>query len=395
MHAIPDELLELILLHVASAICLTRSASVCKRWLAIVSGAGFLRRFRSVHGPAGVYKDERWLRNTLPNVDPYLPKFVPSQPSAMDVRRFSLDFLPHSGIRPWLWRILDSHGSLLLLDKKGGYYYNGGVPSRDMIVCEPVTRRYQRIALHGTFPHCAVDGIECAYVADGEEGGGNGFLLNFRLVVLLNIHGYDHGCGRSLHAAVLTPGGGSWKKVCIEEQQMSLMGHTKGCVYWYEGGRTVVALDRSTAEISSFALSGSIEAWHSFHADSTAVAVGRDGEPRVVTVAGAGRHLKVFSRLQGGNGGGGGEWALEKSVPLSEAMRSLTECDRSLLRSRTFTFAHNNEGKLLLRVHAGTVLPCLYHLDVETVELQSVDDYGLAYPCELPWPPALHAFNLH
>ncbi|CAN6173988.1 unnamed protein product [Urochloa humidicola] len=280
MHAIPDELLELILLHVASAICLIRSASVCKRWLA----------------------------------------------------------------------------------------------------------------------HCAVDGIECAYLADGEEGGGNGFLLNFRLVVLLNICGYDHGCGRRLHAAVLTPGpgGGSWEKVCIEEQQMSLMGLTKGCVlYWYAGGRTVVALDRSTAEISSFALSGSIEAWHSFHADSTAVAAGRDGEPRVVTVAGAGGHLKVFSRLQGGNGGAGGEWALEKSVPLSEAMRSLTECDRSLLRSRTFTFAHNNEGKLLLRVHAGTVLPCLYHLDVETVELESVDDYGLAYPCELPWPPALHAFNLH
>ncbi|CAL5074835.1 unnamed protein product [Urochloa decumbens] len=176
MHAIPDELLELILLHVASPTCLVRSASVCKQWLS-----------------AGVYKDERWLSDTLPNIDPYLPKFVPSQqPPAVDERCFSLDFLPDSGAKPWAWKIQDSRGSLLLLDKQGGYYNRGFPFGRDMIVCEPATRRYQRIALRATFPDCALDVVECGYLADGKEGGGNGFLLNFRLVLLLNIYGYDH-----------------------------------------------------------------------------------------------------------------------------------------------------------------------------------------------------------
>ncbi|CAN6217324.1 unnamed protein product [Urochloa humidicola] len=298
MDAIPDEVLELIFVRVASPNCLVRSASVCKRWLAVVSNAGFLHRFRSVHGPvtaAGVYKDERWLHSAETNIDPYLPKFVPLQPSP-------LDFLPGSGTRPWAWRIRDSRGGLLLLDK--GLGYCPGFSFGDMmIVCEPATRRYQRIAVHAAFPDCAFHGVECAYLADGEEGGGNG-LLNFRLVLLLTTYCSNHGCGRRLHAAVLMPGGGSWRKVCIDQQQMSLMvGLTKGCVYWYAGGRTVVALDRSTAEISSFVLPD-IQDWDSFAAaDAMAVAAGHDGEPRIVTAAGAGGHLKVFARLQGGNGG--------------------------------------------------------------------------------------------
>ncbi|CAN6162301.1 unnamed protein product [Urochloa humidicola] len=398
MHAIPNEVLELIFLHVASPNFLVRSASVCKQWLAIVSNAGFLRRFRSVHGPvtaAGVYKDERWLHSSMTNVDRYLPKFVPLQPSSInDGRHFSLDFLPGSSTRPWVWRIQDSRGSLLLLDKNG---YCPDFSFGDMIVCEPATRRYQKIALFAAFPDCALHGVECAYLVDGEEGGGNG-LLNFRLVLLLNIYCSNHGCGARLHAAVLMPGGRSWQNVCMDQQQMSLMvGLTKGCVYWYAGKRTVVALDRSTAEFSSFVLPD-IQAWDwdsCAAAGVMAVAAGFDGEPRVVAAAVAGGHLKVFARLHGGDGSDG-EWALEKSVPPLEAMRSLTVRDQSLFSRHTFTFAHNhNEGNLLLRVHAGTVLPCLYRLDIETVELESVNDYGMAYPCELPWPPALHAFNLH
>ncbi|CAN6204176.1 unnamed protein product [Urochloa humidicola] len=229
--------------------------------------------------------------------------------------------------------------------------------------------------------------IECAFLADGVKEGGNGCLLsNFRLVFLLITSDHDHGrCW--YHAAVVTPGGGGlWREVRIGQQRMRFMGLTKACVYWHAGGRTVVFLDRTTAEISSFALPD-IAAWDRFAAaGAMAVAAGRDDEPRIVTAV-AGGHLDFFARLQG-------EWSLEKSVPLSAAIGSLTACDQWLVRSRRFTFAHN-EGKLLLVVHAGTVLPCLYRLDVETVELESVHDYGMAYPCELPWPPALHACTQH
>ncbi|CAN6329593.1 unnamed protein product [Urochloa humidicola] len=46
-----DDIL-LILQRIDSPVSLVRTASTCKRWHGIISDAGFLRRFRSVHTPS-------------------------------------------------------------------------------------------------------------------------------------------------------------------------------------------------------------------------------------------------------------------------------------------------------------------------------------------------------
>ncbi|TVU49494.1 hypothetical protein EJB05_00807, partial [Eragrostis curvula] len=46
-----DELLELVLLRVSSPLSLVRAAAACKSWRRVIAADGFLRRFRSLHGP--------------------------------------------------------------------------------------------------------------------------------------------------------------------------------------------------------------------------------------------------------------------------------------------------------------------------------------------------------
>ncbi|TVU09185.1 hypothetical protein EJB05_42632, partial [Eragrostis curvula] len=48
-HEMPDDIVGLILLRLDSQVCLLRAASTCRRWRPIITGAVFLRRFRSLH----------------------------------------------------------------------------------------------------------------------------------------------------------------------------------------------------------------------------------------------------------------------------------------------------------------------------------------------------------
>lgn len=70
--------------------------------------------------------------------------FVPSSPPKVAVNgcHFSLDFLPAGGAGAW--EIVDSRHSLLLVAKrKPGWRRHRLLP--DLLVCEPVTRRYKLI----------------------------------------------------------------------------------------------------------------------------------------------------------------------------------------------------------------------------------------------------------
>ncbi|OEL24791.1 hypothetical protein BAE44_0014190 [Dichanthelium oligosanthes] len=95
-NAIPDDVLELILLGLDSLIHLVRAASTCKRWRSVVADAVFRRRYSSLHGPpviAGTYQQTSYLFQ--------LPPFGPSLSATIDGRHFSLDFLPESDSSVW------------------------------------------------------------------------------------------------------------------------------------------------------------------------------------------------------------------------------------------------------------------------------------------------------
>lgn len=131
-NAIPDDVLQRVLLRLESPICLLRAASTCKQWRRMVTDAGFLRRLCALHKPpvAGCYYN----RNLF-----FRPRFEPSPlAAAVDGSYFSLDFLPSNNVS--YWRIRDSRGSLLLVDR-----HDSKDGSVDMIVCEPLTWRYQII----------------------------------------------------------------------------------------------------------------------------------------------------------------------------------------------------------------------------------------------------------
>ncbi|XP_072147968.1 uncharacterized protein [Setaria viridis] len=177
---IPDDVLELILLHLASPVNLIRAATTCKRWHGIVAGARFLRRFGSLNGrhlvagsyhnsrfldsselepepehqaPAfvGSYHNGRFLDSSEPEPEPEYapPAFVASSPPAaggVDGERFSLDFLwePDEVVDPYFWRIKDSRGGLLLWALEERYDFSP-TWSLHVVVCDPLARRYRAI----------------------------------------------------------------------------------------------------------------------------------------------------------------------------------------------------------------------------------------------------------
>ncbi|GJN35294.1 hypothetical protein PR202_gb24048 [Eleusine coracana subsp. coracana] len=51
IHDLADELLELVFLHLSSPVYLVRAAAACRPWRRVIAADGFLRRFRSLHGP--------------------------------------------------------------------------------------------------------------------------------------------------------------------------------------------------------------------------------------------------------------------------------------------------------------------------------------------------------
>lgn len=141
---LPDKLLEHILVRVASPVWLARAAATCKRWRRIVANDNFPFHMdhRLPNPVAGHYHSRR--RPDGRDRSSRLITFVPSSSAAalgVDARRhFSLDFLP-GGCSSW--EPVDSSASLLLLLAATSSTRRRFFP--DLVVCEPVTRRYKLI----------------------------------------------------------------------------------------------------------------------------------------------------------------------------------------------------------------------------------------------------------
>ncbi|CAL5080925.1 unnamed protein product [Urochloa decumbens] len=369
-HAIPDDVLEDIFLRLDSDAYLLRAASTCKQWCRVVADTGFHRRFRSLHGPpiAGVYYVK------LPD-DRQLPlKFEPTTSAAIDCRNFSLGFLPDGDATPRVWSILDTRGSLILLQR-----CNEGVEyghHRDLVICEPLTRRYEAIRTRRLVP---IRSELIAYLLDGEAAGGIG-VANFRLAFWA-YSSTRYGKLFRRNATVLSCGrnhGRSMREISIGAYRLRSMGHTAAAVYWYTGRRKVLALDKTTAEFSC-SLLPDMEEWSlSMGQTELGVTAGRDGKDRVVH-SGVGGKMKVFVRLQGSSG----DWELEKIIELP-----VLTCALPLFFSEPAFIERHRSPMLVLRL--SWYKPLWFRLDVENGVAESVSGFvDFPHLCELPWPPHL------
>ncbi|GJN34198.1 hypothetical protein PR202_gb22842 [Eleusine coracana subsp. coracana] len=156
INDLTDDLLDVVLLGLDSPVCLVRAASTCKRWCRVVSDAAFLRRFRSLHPPRHLGHFYNVNNDDLPcsfgwwyHWPKEPPVYVPT-PASTDagIKSLSIDFVPFVGGPP---EIVDSL-LLLLKEKRREPFPNCGccddiadyfIP--DLVVCEPSTRRYQKI----------------------------------------------------------------------------------------------------------------------------------------------------------------------------------------------------------------------------------------------------------
>ncbi|CAL5092741.1 unnamed protein product [Urochloa decumbens] len=368
MDVMSDDALGLVLERVDSHISLIRAAAVCRRWRHAIADAGFLRRYRSLHAPtvAGYY------HNGARTDDG--PVFVPSSPSVVDARHFSLDFLP-GGAGPWT--VCDSRGSLLLMFRKGTDC-TGDHAFRfpNTLVCDPLTRSYTMVPPLADFDSSCYFWANFLIDGDIDIAGGCIGMFNFRVLCMFSRSGV-------MHVAVFTLSS-SWSDKNIGHiepmlQYPDFLGHSGGSHYMYVDGNILIKLDGSTGDFTSSVLPA-IEDWD--QRSDCFVAEGRDGKPRICTMFNS--TMNMFARLDGG------EWALEKSVLLSEATTGLPGYHPSFFSRGQYILAW---GTGFVTLYPYFTADWQYSINLETMEAElAKGDMGqMVYCCEVPWPPALHA----
>ncbi|GJN35297.1 hypothetical protein PR202_gb24051 [Eleusine coracana subsp. coracana] len=122
-----DDLLELVLLSIRSPFCLIRAAAMCKLWRRMIAGTGFLRRFRSLHGPHVLGHYHYYVGDKTMFVPSPMP--LGEGPDKIS-NRVSPDFI-HRG---HYLELSDSRGGLLAF-----------VCSSGIAVCAPWSRQYYRV----------------------------------------------------------------------------------------------------------------------------------------------------------------------------------------------------------------------------------------------------------
>ncbi|CAN6352151.1 unnamed protein product [Urochloa humidicola] len=264
---------------------------------------------------------------------------------------------------------------LVLMDTR----YNGrALP--DFAVCEPLTQRYDMI------PPRPSPGVWGPLLLDGEadEVGGRISMSNFRLICIFDCNGVT--------LTSIFTAGSSWSEKNIDPmapgirpdfQPPTILGRASGSWYFYmkNGSRTLIRLDGSTGVFSSSVLPA-IENWDvHIQRFNGVLTEGCDGNPRIVALFDG--TMKVFARLST-------EWALEK-IQQSEATCSLPGYPYSFVGHYISTMG---VGFVILSQRVlGIAEQWPFSVNLETMEASpAANNVGqIAYQCELPWPPALHA----
>uniref|UniRef100_A0A0E0EQZ3 F-box domain-containing protein n=1 Tax=Oryza meridionalis TaxID=40149 RepID=A0A0E0EQZ3_9ORYZ len=210
---LPDKLLEHILLRLASPVWLAHAAATCKRWRRIVTNNEFpFHHDCPLPDPvAGHYHSRR-----RPDGRRGRLTFAPSSSAAalgVNARRhFSLDFLP-GGCSSW--EPVDSSASLLLLLAATSSTRRRFFP--DLVVCEPVTRRYKLIPRmeEVKYQRCLGVFLQGCYPGNVDKWGrAYTSMSSYRVtcVVYIEYNGVCDGTGTVRACVFDQNGSNSWKR---------------------------------------------------------------------------------------------------------------------------------------------------------------------------------------
>ncbi|KAF6995889.1 hypothetical protein CFC21_012312 [Triticum aestivum] len=373
---LPDHLFELILVRLGPSPCLVRAAAACRRWCRVVGNPSFFARFGPVHAQAPHVGDYHAVHGGQ-------PLFVPSSPAVVDRSRFSLEFLPESGS----WDIADSRGSLLLLTKKRAPQSWRDYSRRvrhypDLMVCEPLTGLYQGILWPEDLNGIGRLGV---FLLDGDDADRRVSTSNFRVLAAVD----------DTVACVFSTGSeGGWRIIYSEITSHvelpklgpeNFVGRANGTLYWGIDGcaTAVLALDETTAEFSIAALPETV--WGPSHIRTSRIVGGEDGVLHVIRLIG--NELKVFAQWHPGSDED--EWLLEMQLMLPEATLGLPGRKEHFFRQQAMIVAANTRYVLLTPSEKSW----LFSVELDTMRIERKHERnryaGEAYPCKLPWPPAL------
>ncbi|GJM99075.1 hypothetical protein PR202_ga16140 [Eleusine coracana subsp. coracana] len=396
VHNLPDHLITLILLRLDSSATLIRAAATCKLWRRTITGTtGFLTQYRALNAPcvAGHYHafHPDWIEYGETPITGN-PVFVPSSSNnnntIVDSRRFSLDFLPESEMG---WAIADSHGSLLLLFKRGT---GGGFQRDELVVCDPLTRRYQGILCPGSIN---LDGDD----DDNNHAKGSGGVSNFRVVLVDYFNPEPEGYYYKPEPCVFSLGNddGGWRElpsastngITLPELSMTFAGRVNGSLYWVTGeDGAMLVLDKATTTFSWITfppdtVGGSYDKW------TFRVIGGDDGKLRVVRMINS--NLMVFAQRHQQGSDDDEEWVIEKFLRLPEAAGDLPGREEYWYFQRNAMIVAAHDKYILVTPQEKT---CLFSVELDTLKVEREHERnkypGQAYPCELPWPPVLEAY---
>ena len=141
--ALPVDLLEEILLRIACPADLARASAACATFRRLVADATFLSRYRSLHPPLLLGFIESVSSGFQPAEAPH-PNAAAARSVACPADGFSFDYLPPTR---WNWNLWDAcdvrDGRVLLKSSPMCMMGYGGVNFPELVVCDPLFRRYQ------------------------------------------------------------------------------------------------------------------------------------------------------------------------------------------------------------------------------------------------------------
>ncbi|KAF8700116.1 hypothetical protein HU200_034479 [Digitaria exilis] len=371
INDLPQELLEVVLLHARSSFCLIRAAATCKLWRRVLAAGDFLRRFRRLHPPdvLGHWHYHEGRRR-------HRPVFFPSPDApVVDVRgRDSLDFLDHHHYRV-------SRNMELAFVKD----------CSTVVVCDPWTRQHRELTPMSPWKGDSNRGFHSKIIiglaaADDDDAGGGVDMSCFRLlcVSLAMKHYGNTTAWATMYSARgdrwvslgsrdvgnIMPDGSYWFHACSK-----FLGRAGGSLCWSDHvSNGVLHLDESSGVFSTFTLPPDARHDHrsSYHRGNLRVVDGGGGgSVRLARILDDDLEVLQWSR-DGGH----------KCMALINPERSW----RFLDTAQSVTPGH-------VVVLPGEDYMWMFDVDVETMVLtrsgKNNSHAHRVFPYHLPWPPTI------
>uniref|UniRef100_A0A0E0B7N1 F-box domain-containing protein n=1 Tax=Oryza glumipatula TaxID=40148 RepID=A0A0E0B7N1_9ORYZ len=308
---LPDEVLEEIFLRLDALPDLARASAACATFRRLITARAFLRRLHSLHPRPllGFFKREGPSCEFFPAAPPHSSAAVARGAGAADL---TFSFLPAT---PGGWRLRNIRRSLALLSTRDG---GGGCFFPDVVVCDPLHRRYAQIPQipddlaapirrSGSLPKGFDYLLAPARREEEEEGSSFKVVCRPRLTEECDITVF-----------VFSSGAGIWRAATLGSSPATAISVTSrprcvhGCVYWLTRFLDrLLILDTDEMELfmfDSFPQSTGVVLNH------TIVAIAEAGEGRLGVFNLDVHNVNLLSRAI--RGSADEQWRHDKTIPL-------------------------------------------------------------------------------